>query len=734
MSRAAPHFLFLFAFAALPTLLFAKPEPATAPVSAKPTGQRTLNFERDITPLFSRFGCNASSCHGKAEGQNGFKLSVFGYDPVADHSALAYESRGRRISASAPDVSLLLRKISGEIPHAGGARILRGTSAYETMRTWVSTGAPFGSTNDARVASIQIEPAEQVVAANSQLPLRVIASFTDGTKENVTHLCIFQSNNESLARVDARGVISTGNLAGQSAVMARYLGSVAASRILIPRSGTTAAATAVPTFNFIDTLVDQQLRKLNLAPSGLCDDATFLRRAYFDVIGTAPTATETRAFLADTRPDRRARLVDALLARPEYADYWALRWADLLRVDRQALGHKGAFAYYQWIRGALLENQPFNRIARDLLTAEGPLDEAAAGHFYKVNKRPGDMSGMVAQVFLGIRIACAECHQHPYDRWSQRDYYGMQSFFQQVSYKKGANSELLTAEGSPTISHPRTREPIHPYPLGGVMPATTPEGDRRQQLATWLAAPENPWFARNLANRMVSHFFGRGLVEPVDDVRATNPASNPPLLDALERHVVETRFDLKQLIRTLTASRTYQLSATPNAANEQDEQNYSRALLRRLPSEVLLDAVSQATGVPEKFEGVPAGQRAIQLWDSQVDHYFLKIFGRPQRASACECERNSGPSISQVLHLMNSPELQGKLAHEGGTVARLVREHRADEPLVEELYLTFFSRFPTSTEKTAALRHLERGVSQRRQAAEDLVWGLLNSLEFVHNH
>ena len=734
-SRCLPALIWALLAAAISPAAFARPEPAAATTGArKPNAARPINFERDITPLLSRFGCNASSCHGKAEGQNGFRLSVFGYDAAADHAALVRESRGRRISTGAPAVSLLLRKISGETPHRGGARIPKGTSAYETFRAWIAAGAPLGTSTDARLAGIRIDPPEHLLPANSRLPLRVTAKYTDGTEEDVTHLCVFQSNNESLAQVDLQGVVGSGDLAGQSAVMARFVGAVAASRIIVPRSGPPAKGTAPPPLNFIDPLVDQQLRKLNLASSGLCDDATFLRRAHFDIIGTVPTPAEARTFLADTRPDRRARLVDSLLARPEYADYWALRWADLLRVDRQVLGHKGAFAYYQWIRGALLENRPFDQTARELITAEGPLDETAAGHFYKVAKRPGDMSGMVAQVFLGVRIACAECHQHPYDRWSQRDYYGMQAFFQQVGYKKGAAGECLTAEGSPALAHPRTGEAIHPHPLGSPMPEVAAEGDRRQSLATWLAAPGNPFFSRNLANRMVAHFFGRGLVEPVDDVRATNPPSNPALLEALARHVAETRFDLKQLIRTLTSSRTYQLSSTPNATNERDEQNYSRAFFRRLPAEVLLDAVSQATGVPEKFEGVPAGHRAIQLWDSQVEHYFLKLFGRPQRASACECERSSGSSISQVLHLMNSSELQSKLAHESGTVARLVREQRGDDRLVEELYLTFFCRLPTDPEKAAALRHFESTPSRRRQAAEDLAWGLLNTLEFVHNH
>jgi hypothetical protein len=424
--------------------------------------------------------------------------------------------------------------------------------------------------------------------------------------------------------------------------------------------------------------------------------------------------------------------VDELLDRPEFADYWALKWADLLRVDRQALGHKRAYAYYRWIRASLAANKPLDQFARELLTAEGPLDENGPANFYKVIKKPGEAASTLSQVFLGVRLACAECHHHPFDRWSQTDYYGMQAFFAPVGVRASPRGEFVQASGEPTTKHPRTGAAVPAHALGTRPPAESPKGDRRLVLAAWLTSPDNPWFARNLANRTWAHFVGRGLVEPVDDVRATNPPSNPDLLDALAAHLVKSRFDFKELVRTVTASRVYQLSARPNPTNEKDELNHSRALFRRVDAEVLLDMVSQATGVPERFDGAPPGTRAIQLWDSKLSHYFLKLFGRPVRASACECERNHEPGVSQVLHLLNAPALHAKLAHVGGTVARLVRQNADDGALVEELYLTYYSRLPDAEERAAAVAYLRGG--RRREAAEDLAWGLLNSLEFVFNH
>jgi hypothetical protein len=713
-------------------LLFALAWLAAASISAAPAkvaAPRAFNFENDISPLLTRHGCNGSQCHGKAEGQNGFKLSVFGYDALADWRALTTESKGRRANSAAPEQSLFLAKASGMVPHQGGTRIPTGTPDFETIRAWLAAGAPFGSTNDARVVKVELEPREKILAPGAKLQLRVNATYSDGRKADVTRFCVFQSNNDSLARVDEHGAVVIGSLPGQTSIMARYLGEVSSFMAIVPRPGKPVGDAGFAEFNFIDRHVNAHLKKLNLRPSDVSDDATFLRRAHLDVIGTLPTADEARRFLDDKSADKRAKLVDALLERPEFADFWALKWADLLRVDRQKLGQRDAYAYYRWIRGQFAANRPLDQFARALLTAEGPLDEAPAGHFYKVVSKPGEMANAVSQVFLGIRIACAECHHHPFDRWSQTDYYGMSGFFSQVSVRKGALGETLLAEGNPGVKHPRTGEAVQPYALGTDMPA----GDRRRVLAEWFAAPDNPWFARNLANRLVAHFLGRGIVEPVDDVRATNPPGNPALLDAVAKSLVDARFDLKQFIRTLTASRTYQLSATPNETNAQDEQNYSRALFKRLPAEVLLDAVCDVTGVPEKFDGVPAGARAVQLWDSQAQHYFLKLFGRPVRVTACECERNSEASIAQVLHLLNSPGLHAKLTHADGRLARLVAAQPDNARLAEELYLTFFSRRPGDAERALAVRHIAAS-RDRQQAVEDFAWSLLNTVEFVFNH
>lgn len=699
---------------------------------------RKFNFERDITPLFSRYGCNSSGCHGKAEGQNGFKLSVFGYDPAADFRSLLVESRGRRISVAAPEQSLLLMKMSGRMPHGGGVRIREGSPAYGKIRDWIAAGAPFGDANDPKIERIELTPAEQVLAFGGQQELRVRAIYSDGRKLDVTDLAQFQSNNETLAGVDENGLVRVRDVPGQAAVMARVMGAVAVSRILIPRPGGGADEEDYAGNNFIDEAVNRHLKKLGLRPSGLSEDAEFLRRVYVDLIGTLPTAQEAREFLTDAKPDRRSRLVDRLLERPEYADYWALKWADVLRVDRQTLGHKDAYAYYSWIRSSLAENKRFDVMARELIAAEGPIAEAPQGNFYKVFGKPGEVASAISQVFLGVRIACAECHHHPFDRWSQSDFFGMQAFFQPVSRRKSAMGEALMAEGKAEARHLRTGEMIAARVLGERGPAMAGEGrersDARKQLADWMTSAGNPWFGRNLANRMAAHFFGRGLIEPVDDVRDTNPPSNPELLDAMAAFVAAEGFDVKQLIRAITSSRAYQRSSRPNETNERDEQNYSRALFKRISSEVLLDAVCQVTGRPEKFAGAPAGQRAIQLWDSDISHYFLKLFGRPVRKTACECERNSEASIGQVLHLLNSPEIHAKISHAGGAMARIARDVSGDSAVVEELYLAFYSRFPSARERQTVEGYLRERAGARPEAIEDLGWSMMNSIEFVFNH
>ena len=714
----------------------------TVAVSVKDTtAPRRFNFENDIVPLLSRFGCNSSGCHGKAEGQNGFKLSVFGFDPVADYSALVKESRGRRVFPAVPTRSLLLLKVSGQAAHGGGIRISADTREYETLRAWIAAGMPFGEAGDPTVTAVRVEPRERVLDFRGRQQLRVIARYSDGREVDVTGHARFQSNNDGLAAVAVDGLVSAGEAPGEVAVMASFMNHVDTFRAFIPRPQAIANYPRLPENNFIDRLVFARLRRLNLLPSEQCDDAEFLRRVSLDIIGTLPSAAEARRFLADKRSDRRARLVDALLRRPEYADYWALKWADLLRIDRQVLGHKRAYGYYRWVRDSLASGKPYDRFARELLTAEGPLTDVPAAAFYKAVPKPGEAASSLAQVFLGVRIACAQCHHHPFDRWTQTDYQGMLSFFGQVALRPSPRGEALVAEGNPVARHPRTGAAISAYALGTKMPAVapgfnpgSPPGDRRRALADWMTGPENAFFARNLVNRYWAHFSGRGLVEPVDDVRATNPPSNPELLDALAKSFVQSKYDIRQLIRTITASRVYQLSSKPNATNERDEQSYSRARLKRVDAEVLLDMVCQTTGVGEKFDGVPHGYRAIQLWDSKVPHYFLKLFGRPARVSACECARTHEPSVAQVLHLLNAPEVHGKLSHASGRVAKLVRRLPDDRALAEELYLTFYNRFPDTSERAVAVDYLKKGKEDRQKAAEDLAWSLMNSLEFVFNH
>lgn len=695
---------------------------------------RTFHFENDVIPVFTRFGCNASGCHGKAEGQNGFKLSVFGFNVEADYAALAMEGRGRRVSPLAPESSLLLLKATNEMPHGGSQRFERGSWPYDTIHGWMGAGMPLGDPDAAQVASIRITPAERRLRMGAQQQLRVIATYTDGNEVDVTSVAKYQSNNDGLASVDEYGLVRVGSVPGQVAIMASYMSAVNIFQALIPRRQEITNYPELVERNFVDKHVYDKLRKLNVLPSKLATDGDYLRRVYLDVIGTLPTAEEARKFLASSDRDRRAKLVDRLLQRPEYATYWSLKWADLLRVDRDALGHKAAFAYYRWIRQNFERNRPVDEFVYDVLTAEGPVDETPQGGLFKVVKKPGERASTISQVFLGIRIDCAECHHHPFDRWSQTDYYGMADFFAQIGTQKSSRGEMLVAAGNPETKHPRTGKVVFAHPLGEAMPAEPYAGDRRLALADWMTSGNNRWFARNLANRLWAHFMGRGLIEPVDDVRATNPPSNPALLDALADYLVANDFDMHALIRAITASQVYQLSSHPNQTNERDEQNYSRALLKSLDAEVLLDAISQVTGVPEKFTGVSSGYRAIELWDSQVLHYFLGLFGRPIRKSACECERMSEPSVAQVLHLMNSPEIHRKLTHENGAIARLTRTVDDDSKLIEELYLNVYSRFPTADESQVAQEYLRNSGLRRQDAAVDLAWSLLNSLEFTLNH
>ena len=693
----------------------------------------SLNFEHDIIPILSRYRCNNSGCHGKAEGQNGFKLSVFGFDATADYNALAKAGRGRRVFPGAPEQSLVLRKISGDIPHGGGVRISPDRPEYRTLRDWIQIGLPWGDDEDPVVTKIEMFPNQRVLRQGEQQQLRVEATMSDGRQVDVTELAQFRSNSALRAMVNTHGLVVTGEAPGVAAVMASYMGSVDVFRVIIPGSVQSLDNSEQAVHNAIDIHVNNQLNQLRIHPSGLCDDQTFLRRVFLDLIGTLPTSDEARRFLADERPDRRARLVEELMRRPEFADYWAVQWSDLLRVDRLALGHEGAYEYYSWIHKSFANNTPMDEFARELLTAEGPLREVPAGQFYRAVSGANKMASTISQVMLGVRIECAECHHHPWDRWSQHDYFGMQAYFTQVGFKGSRVGNVILARGNPSTNHPRTGEEVFAHPLGESMSDQSPPGDRRRALADWMTSADNPWFARNIANRTWAHFLGQGIVEPVDDARLTNPPSNPDLLDTLADYLIQQDYDFRELIRFITASAAYQRSSVVNDTNDRDEQNYSRFLFKQLDAEVLMDAISQATGVPEKFAGVPFGRRAIELWDSSVKHYFLQTFGRPTRATACECERIDEVTVSQVLHMLNSPRIQEKLVHQGGNIKQCLDRFEDNERLVEELYLTFYSRFPDNDEAEVAVCYLADSMD-RTEAATDIAWSMMNSMEFLFNH
>lgn len=706
----------------------------TVPVTTRNTAKsRPFDFETDIAPLLGRFGCNMSGCHGKAEGQNGFKLSVFGFDPVADHAAIVREGRGRRIFPASPENSLLLTKASGRAPHGGGTKMPVGLEAYRTLAAWIAAGTPFGDGTAPRVTGLRVEPSERTLTFRDPQQLRVIATYSDGREADVTRLARFQSNREAVASVDPDGFVRSDVVPGEAAIMAAFMNEVAIFRVLVPRPGATVAIKR-PATNFIDPLVDAKLAKLNIEASGPADDSEFLRRVSLDIIGTLPTAEESRTFLASKDPEKRAKLVDSLLARPEFADVWTQKWADVLRVDRGVLGHKRAYTYFRWIRKSVAENKPFDTFARELISAEGPLEEVGPANFYQAVKKPGEVASAISQVFLGVRITCAECHHHPFDRWSQDDYAGMAAFFTPVSVKKIGGVEATITSGNFVSTHPRTRAQVPATLLSGKAVEVPSGGDAREKLADWITAPENPYFARNLSNRVWAQMFGTGIVEPIDDVRSTNPPTNPELLDALAKHLVENKFDVKKLIRTIALSRTYQTTAHPTESNAKDDRNFSRALFRPVPAEVFCDMLSQSTGVPEKFDGVSAGVRAIQLWDSRVPSYILRVFGRPMRMSACECERVSEPTLTGVLHTLNSEELSDKLRHDAGTAAKWAKSIHDDRKLIEELTLTLYSRPPTAKEIETMSAHLRKHSSDRRRAIEDLLWAVLNTREFQQNH
>jgi len=689
-----------------------------------------ISFQHEIIPILTKARCNSGGCHGKAEGQNGFKLSVFGFDPAADYDTIVKASRWRRISFASPEQSLFLQKASNTVPHGGGKKIPKTSLWYDRLERWISEGCRYEG-EAAEVTAIAVVPEQQVLDAGQSQQLQVTAIDAAGRRRCVTVEAEFESNAEMIAHVDARGLIQSSALPGEATILVRYMGQVAVCRVTQPRSGVKFERPGEN--NFVDSLVWNKLERLGIAPSPPADDATFLRRAYLDTIGTLPTATDARAFLTSDKNNSREEVVDALLTRDEYADYWTMRWADILLIDRDKMTAPGAVAMSRWLHRQFAENRPYDEMVRELLTAKGDTLAEGPAAFYKVLKTPEELGRSVSQLFLGVRIECAQCHHHPYEKWSQSDYFGLAGFFTGVSRKNlPTGSESILARGGADLKHPRTEQPVPTRALGAVAEDLGSVDDRRAVLADWVTGPENPYFARAAVNRLWAHYFGRGLIEPIDDLRQTNPATNQPLLAALAEHFRVLGYDQKAFTRTLLNSNAYQLASITTQDNIGDEQNFSHARYKALPAEVLLDAIGQATEVPEKFNGWPRGYRAIQIWDNRMPSYFFEIFGRPVRATVCQCERGNEPSIAQALHLINSPEILGKIESSSGRVTRLVESRTSPKTIVEELCLSTLSRFPTPAEEQLLLKEFTRsGVST---AAEDIMWTLMNSKEFLHNH
>jgi hypothetical protein len=691
-----------------------------------------VSFEHQVIPILTKAACNSGGCHGKAEGQNGFKLSVFGFDPQADHRSLVAEARGRRVFPAAPDSSLLLLKAAARVPHGGGKKIDKDSLPYRRLRRWITEGAPFDNPSAAPVVAVEVEPAERVLAPRGTQQLRVTAVDAAGRRRCVTTEAEYQSNATSIAAVDRRGWVEAGDVPGEAAILVRYLDHVTVCRLTLPRPGRAFPRPAEA--NFIDRHVWDKLARLGIPPGEPADDATFLRRAYLDTIGTLPTAAEARAFLTSTDPRKRSRLIDALLGRPEYADYWAMIFSDLLRVDKDLVTPRGAIAMTRWLRRQFADNRPYDAFARAILTASGPTGREGPASFYVVMNSPEVAARSVAQLFFGVRIACAQCHHHPSARWGQDDYFSLAGFFSGVAPKKlPGGGDAIHSAGGTDLKNPRTGVTVPTRALGAAPADFTGKPDRRAVLAEWMTSPDNPYFATAIANRLWAHYFGRGLVEPIDDLRPTNPATNGPLLADLARHLRATGYDLKAFTRTLLESRAYQLSARASEGNAEDVQHFSHAAAKALPAEVLLDAICQVTGVPEKFNGWPDGYRAIQVWDNRMPSYFFRIFGRPMRASVCECERSNEPSITQALHLMNSAEIADKIRARTGAARRLADSAGAPAEVIDELYLAALARFPSDRER-AVLLEAFAGPADRRAATEDVLWTLLNSKEFLYNH
>lgn len=705
-----------------------------------------LTFELDVMPILTAASCNSGGCHGKQRGQKGFQLSLLGFDADADFAALVHEGRGRRLSVAAPAESLLLQKATAEVSHGGGPRLQRDGPLYQVLARWIAEGMPRSGELDPVLERIDIAPQERTLQRGDRESLSVTARYSDGSTRDVTHLTTFLSNEPAIVAVDKQGRIAAGDISGEASIMARYLTEISTwnSGVAVEGKVDPASYEQLPADTKIDELVWSRLRDLNLIPSARCSDSVFLRRAHLDLIGRLPTPDEVRVFLSDEQDDKRRRLVDALLERPEYADFWATKWADLLRPNPYRVGIKATMSLDAWIRDVFRRNLPYDQWVRQLVTAKGSTWRNGSVTLFRDRRAPDEMTTIVSQLFLGVRLECAKCHHHPFEVWGQDHFYRLAAFFSRVGRKGvglsppiSGGEEIVFASESGAVRHPLTGETLAPKPLHSDAPEIGADQDPREALADWMVSPDNEYFAKAGANRVWSELMGRGLVEPVDDMRITNPPSNGPLLDALADLYREVEFDQKRLLREIANSYVYQLSSLPNDRNVGDVTNYSRHYRRQLSAEVLLDMVSDVTGIPDEYTGrgggvaVPRGSRATEAWTFRTDSLFLDAFGRPDPNQDPPCERLVDSTVVQALHLMNAPRIQEKVSADDGQAARLAASELAPREIITELYLATYSRFPTEQELAELEGEFGDEAQQRRQATEDIMWSLINTPEFM---
>lgn len=714
------------------------------------------SFRNHVLPILSKSGCNSGACHGALAGKGGFKLSLRGYDPAADYHTIVKQARGRRIEFSDPGTSLLLTKPSGFVPHKGGLRFEVDSLEYKILSEWISRGAPGPQEDDPVVESLEINPASNTVRVGDSPQMSVHALYSNGLREDVTRWVKYSSANETVASVDETGKVNVIGY-GEGAITAWFSSKIVVASVTsaYPNEITPETFLKADRRNFIDDLVLAKLEQLKLPPSAQVSDAEFLRRVFLDTIGTLPTPHEAREFLADSSVEKRDKIIESLLSRPEFVDYWTYKWSDLLLINGQKLRPAAVKAYYDWIRKQVAENVPWDQFVKRLVTAQGSSVENGATNFYALHQDPEEMAENTSQAFMGLSIGCARCHNHPLEKWTNNQYYGFANLFARVrakgwggDFRSGDGIRTLYVQTKGDLIQPLTGKPQPPTPLDGQPLAFDASEDRRVALAEWLTSSQNPYFSRSISNRIWANFFGVGIVESVDDLRISNPASNEKLLSALAQHLVENQFNLKALIRTILQSKTYQRSSIPLAENKDEKRFYSHYYPKRLMAEVLLDAISQASEVPTEFteiafpgndkaktDAYPKGTRAIQLYDSAVASYFLKAFGRNSREITCECERSEEPSMVQVLHLSNGTTVNQKLKSPQSVISRLMTANHSDEQIVQEAYLLTLSRLPTTEEKSKILVVLNesQGVD-RRELLEDVFWSLMTSREFLFNH